>query len=171
VDIYFSNLNRTEIYKLPCLPEAMPELSKSSKNEEFETYNEGVYNIIGNKGLTSFTIDCWLPEYPNKYKWAKSQINPYLLINMWEAAMTTKKPLRCIMVRGENKNNISPIILNWMVTVENYTQQIDGFNDIKYKLDLKEYRSLNLEKDTITIVDSVKFATNTIASKLKDIFK
>lgn len=170
MDIYFSDLNRFEVYQLPCLPFEMPELSKSSKNEEFETYNEGVYNIIGNKGLTTFSIDCWLPEYPGKYKWAKSQINPYLLINLWENAMTNKRPLRCIMVRGENKNNISPIILNWMVTVENYSQKIDEFKDIHYKIDLKEYRSM-IPKAVIEATKKSVITSTTILNKLQNIFK
>lgn len=174
MDIYFSDLDRNEIYLLPCLPSTMPEISKSSKNEEFETYDEGVYNIIGNKVLATFSIDCWLPEYASKYSWAKSQINPYDLINLWETAMTNKKPIRCVLVRGANKNNISPVILNWMVTVENYTQiPADEAKDIHYKIDLKEYRSLatgsNTSTNSLTDMESEKVTSTAIATKLNKI--
>jgi len=170
MEIYFSDLARDEVYQLPCLPPKMPELNKSAKNEEFETYSDGVYNIIGNKGLTTFSIDCWLPEYPHKYKWVKSQINPYSLINLWENAMSKKLPLRCVIVRGNNKNNISPIVLDWMVTVENYSQEIDEFKDIHYKIDLKEYRDMT-PVSVIAKAQQAILSTSTVINKLSDIFK
>lgn len=148
----------------------MPELSKSAKNEEFETYNDGVYNIIGNKGLTTFSIDCWFPEYANKYSWAKSQINPYSVINLWENAMSKEIPLRCVLLRGENQNNISPIILDWMVSIENYSQiPGDEFGDLKYKIDLKEYRDMT----PASVINSAKQAiltSQSVISKLSSIF-
>lgn len=139
MDIWFSDLDRKEIYQLPIIPADMPELVKTAKNTEFETFKDGFVNSLGNVSLPTFTIDCFLPEYPNKYDYAKSQINPYLLLNLWSNAMETKTPLRCIMVRGENKNGISPIILNWMVSVESLSWNPMQGQDMKYKADFKEY--------------------------------
>ena len=136
-DIYFSDLNRTQVYRLPIIPEEMPDLSKSAKNEEFETFDNGTYNFLNTVGLVTFSIDCWLPQHANKYSFAKSQIDPYLLINLWSGAMVNKTPLRCIMERGQNNE-----ILNWMVTVENMNWHENKVGDIKYKIDLKEYRSV-----------------------------
>lgn len=141
MDIYFGTADGSETYQVPIPPTDMPELSKSSKNEEFESYQDGNYSIIGNVSLTTFTIDSWLPEYPNKYSYARSQINPYLLINMWSNAMDKKIPLNCIMLRGKNVNNISPEILNWFITVESMSWYPDKTKDIKYKVSFKEYRS------------------------------
>lgn len=138
-EIYFSSLDRKEVYRLPILPADMPELTRPAKNEEFETYADGVINIPGNVGLATFNIDCWLPEYPGKYKWAKAQINPYLLINLWHGAMLGKKPIRCVMERGKNRNNISEEILNWLVTVESMSWNENTLRDVKYKVDFKEY--------------------------------
>jgi hypothetical protein len=80
-----------------------------------------------------------LPAYPNKYRWAKSQINPYLLINMWNIAMDTEKPLRIVINR--NKNNFLPQeLLNWLVSIENISWHELTNGDVAYKLELKQYR-------------------------------
>ncbi|EQC1537552.1 hypothetical protein [Clostridium botulinum] len=138
-NIYFSTLDRKQLYELPILPEEMPELQKSAKNETFETFNNGEYNFLGKSSLISFNLESWLPAYPNKYRWAKSQINPYLLINMWNIAMDTEKPLRVVINR--NKNTFLPQeLLNWMVSVENISWHELTNGDVAYKLELKQYR-------------------------------
>ncbi|EPY2294040.1 hypothetical protein ACXATC_001645 [Clostridium sporogenes] len=140
-NIYFSTLDRKQTYELPILPEEMPELSKSAKNEVFETFNNSEYNFLGEVSLISFNLESWLPAYPNKYRWAKSQINPYLLIGLWSNAMTLKQPIRIVINR--NKNDFLPQeLLNWMVSVENMSwhELING--DVAYKLDLKQYREI-----------------------------
>ncbi|MDU1420571.1 MAG: hypothetical protein E6917_06570 [Clostridium botulinum] len=140
-NIYFSTLDRKQLYELPILPEEMPELSKSAKNEVFETFNNSEYNFLGEVSLISFSLESWLPAYPNKYRWAKSQINPYLLIGLWSNAMTLKQPIRIVINR--NKNDFLPQeLLNWMVSVENMSwhELING--DVAYKLDLKQYREI-----------------------------
>ena len=140
-NIYFSTLDRKQTYELPILPEEMPELSKSAKNEVFETFNNSEYNFLGEVSLISFSLESWLPAYPNKYRWAKSQINPYLLIGLWSNAMTLKQPIRIVINR--NKNDFLPQeLLNWMVSVENMSwhELING--DVAYKLDLKQYREI-----------------------------
>lgn len=139
-DIYFSDLKRTTVYRLPIIPETMPELSVAAKNEEFETFDNNTFNFIGNTGLVSFSIDSFLPEKADKYKWAKSQMAPYLLINLWRGAMATKVPLRCIMERGDASNPF--VILNWMVTIESMSWYEDKVGDVKYKIDCKEYREV-----------------------------
>lgn len=140
MDIYFSDLDRKNVYRLPIIPDSMPELSKSAKNEEFEGDTQ-TYNILGNVELITFSIDSWLPEYPNKYNasWCKSQINPYLIINLWSLAMNNRTPIRCVMTRGQNKNNISDVILNWQVSVESLNWNPRQNKDIVYKADFKEY--------------------------------
>lgn len=135
MDIYFSTLDRTELYQLPVIPAEMPELSKNAKNEEFEGLTQ-TYNILGNVGLVTFSLDCFLPAYAGKYthKWCKSQINPYLIINLWSNAMINKTPIKCIMLRDDGSE-----ILNWQVSVENMQWHPDQTGDIKYKVDFKEY--------------------------------
>lgn len=138
MDIYFSTLDRSEVYKLPVLPVDMPDLSKSAKNEEFETYDDGNYNLIGNVGLVSFSIERFLPALKNNYPFVKSKFNPYLLINLWSKAMEVKKPVRIIMYRNDKSE-----ILNWLVTVESMSWHEDKVGDVKYRIDLKEYREID----------------------------
>lgn len=136
MDIWFSNLSRTRVFKLPIPPEEMPELSATSKNEEFETFNNGIYNLIGDKGLISFSIQSILPAFANKYNWAKSQFNPYLLTKLWEDAMYYKVPLRCII----EKNNKD--IINFLVTIEDLKYNEDKTGDVKFAVSCKEYRQV-----------------------------
>lgn len=136
--IYFSDKNRTEVYQVPILPEDMPELNKTAKNEEFDTFDDGVYNFLGNVGLVTFSIDSFLPEYAGKYSWAQSQIDPYKLVNLWSYAMEKQQPLRCVMERTRQGQNSE--ILNWLVSVENMSWYTKRNGDIKYKADFKEYR-------------------------------
>ena len=141
-DIYFSDINRKKVYRLPILPEDMPELSISANNEEFETFNDGVYNFLNKSGLTTFSVESWLPACAGKYSFAKSKVDPYTLINFWRLAMTNKTPIRCVMDRSKNKNISNPEIVNLMVTVEQLTWHEDTVGDVYYNLDVKEYRSV-----------------------------
>ena len=135
MDIFFSSLDGSQVYKLPIIPENMPELSKTAKNEEFEG-DAQTYNILGNCGLVTFSIDSWMPEYAGKYtqSWCKNQINPYLIINLWSHAMVDRKPLRCVQTRNDGSE-----ILNWLVSVENMSWYPRQNKDIKYKAEFKEY--------------------------------
>ncbi|MBV4417082.1 hypothetical protein [Clostridium tyrobutyricum] len=150
MDIFFRPYDKRVFYQLPIVPESVPEISMSAKNEEFEGVN-GNYNMLGNAGLQTFGIDCWLPEYPNKYTqpWCKVQINPYLIINLWAQAMSTKKPLKCIIVRGANKNNISPILLDWWISVESLTHSVMQNLDISYKVSFKRYELIGNETNLL----------------------
>ena len=140
MDIYFKSSDGKESYQLPIPPKDMPEVQRSSKNEEFESYQDGNYSLLGNVTLNTFSIESWMPEYANKYDYARSQINPYLLINLWNNAMGKKTPIECIMMRGKNENNISPTILDWYVSVESLSWYPDKAKDIQFKASFKEYR-------------------------------
>lgn len=162
MDIFFSTLDRNEVYRLPMVPENSPELSKSAKNEEFESFNKGTFNLLGNAGLKTFSIDSFLPEFAGKYNWAKSQVNPDLIINLWEKAMDNSMPIRCVITRKKRKNTTSQEFLNSAVTVENLSYYIEKNNDIKYKVDCKEYKfpevvTLNMQ----SVSDALKLLRDT----------
>ena len=138
MDIYFCTLDRKKIYQLPVLPEEMPELEASMNNEEFETYNNGFFNVLGNSELVSFTLESFIQGKDNNYYFAKKHYdNPYDLINLWRKSMINKAPIRCIMYRN-NKTEI----LNWMVSVESMKWHEDKAGDIKYSVTFKEYRKV-----------------------------
>ena len=140
-NIYFSDLERTTIIELPILPTEMPDLFRAAKNEEFETFNNGTFNILGKMGLISFTLNSFLPAYANKYSWAKSQVNPYSLINLWARNMSLKTPIRIVINRGERKDLPSEL-LNLAVSVESMNWHEDRTGDVKYTVNFKQYRSI-----------------------------
>ncbi|MGE4272057.1 MAG: hypothetical protein AB7E31_04205 [Desulfitobacterium sp.] len=140
-DIFFATTDRSSVYQLPVLPAQFPELSRSASNEEFETFDNGTYNLIGNVGLVSFTLDGFLPAMTKRYTFARSKINPYTLINLWARAMADKKPLRVIMNRNRGLG-LPEEAVNMMVTVESMSHYEDRVGDVVYSLSLKEYREL-----------------------------
>ena len=166
MDIFFSSLDRSQVYKLPIIPENMPELSKSAKNEEFEGDGQ-TYNILGNVGLVTFTIDSWMPEYAGKctQSYCKSQINPYLIINLWSQAMIDKKPIRCVQTRNDGSE-----ILNWLVSVENMSRYPRQNEDIKYKIEFKEYVSPE-EIFIDPVKKPINDALNNLTNAIKSVFK
>ena len=140
-DIFFTTPNRSTVYQLPVLPEHLPELSRSANNEEFETYNNGVYNLPGNVGLFNLPLEGFLPAMNKNYPFAKNKINPYSLINLWSRAMVDKKPLRIIISRNKSLG-LPDEVINILVTVESMTYYEDKTGDVVYNLSLKEYREL-----------------------------
>lgn len=140
-DIFFSTMDRSEVYQLPVLPPTLPELNRASKNEEFETFNDGTYNIPGNVGLFNFEIERFLPALNKDYPFAKCKINPYLLINLWSGAMDKRTPIRIIINRNKGLG-LPEEAVNMLVTVENMSYYEDNTGDVVYKLSLKEYREI-----------------------------
>lgn len=140
-DIFFSSLDRKEVYQLPVLPETLPELTRACANEEFETYNNGTFNLLGNMGLYSFSLSSFLPTLDKNYTFAKNKINPYLIINLWAKAMATKKPIRVIINRSLVVG-LPVEVINIMVTVESLSHYEDIVGDVVYNVSFKEYREL-----------------------------
>ena len=140
MDIYFCTLDRSKIYQVPVLPVEMPELEQSANNEEFQTYNNGTFNALGNAGLVSFTLESFIPGKNNNYSFARVKyVNPYDLINLWAGSMKSKTPIRCIMYRNDKTE-----VLNWMVSVEDIKWHEDKVGDIKYSVTFKEYREVTV---------------------------
>ena len=138
-NIYFSTSDRKTVIELPILPEEMPDLSRTADNEEFKTFNNGNFNLPGTMGLISFSLDNFLPAYADKYSWAKSQINPYTLINFWASNMSKKTPIRIITNRGDIKGLPSES-LNLLILVESMNWHDKRNGDVKYTINFKEYR-------------------------------
>lgn len=149
-DIYFADLDETKILQLPLPPTNMPELSKTFKNQEFEVWGDGLnVNVLGNPSLVTFSLSGILPGYAGKYNYARSQINPYDMINLWSSQATAHKPLRCVMTRPDKSS-----ILSWRVTVEamNWYEEKNG--DVNYKVDFKQYA---IDSLTVSDIESAIF--------------
>ena len=142
-DIYFSDMEENQIIQVPFPPANMPELAKTFDNQEFKVWGDGLnVNVLGNPSLVTFSLSGILPEYAGKYNYARSQINPYTLINLWSAEATSHKPLRCVMSRPDRSN-----ILSWLVTVEGMNWYEEKNKDINYKVDFKQYSTESTMKN------------------------
>lgn len=139
-DIFFATPDRSTVYQLPILPENFPELTRTTQNEEFYAI-DGQYILPGYRGLYSFTLEGWLPAVNKTYPFAKNRINPYLIINMWAAAMRDKQPLRFIIHRRQDLG-IPKEAVNMLVLVESMTHQETRNSDVSYSVDFMQYREL-----------------------------
>ncbi len=136
-DIYVSDAAKKKVLKLPVIPAEMPTLSRSSKNEEFETFNNGVYNIIGDAGPMEFTLESFLPGKDKKYPFSKvKNVNPDAYINLINAAAKNKKPIRVVIVRGNGT-----FVVNGTFSVESFEYHEDKTGDYQYSLSLKQWRT------------------------------
>lgn len=140
-DIFLSSLDRSEVYKLPVLPTDLPDLERSINSEEFETDGAGIYSFQTTISLLTFTIESFLPAFSSKYSWAKSNINPALILNLINTSMAYKKPIRVVMERNENKD-MSKTVINIACTIESFSYRIAKNQDIYYSLSLKEWRAV-----------------------------
>jgi hypothetical protein len=138
-DIYISDIDRKKVLQLPIIPEEMPSFSKSSSNEEFESFSDGKYNLIGDVGLLEFTLESYLPGKGKNYPFQRiKNINPDLYIDLINAAMINKKPLRVVIVRADSFN------INDTFSVESFEWHDDKVGDYQYSISFKQWRDYNV---------------------------
>jgi len=136
-EIYISNYDRTKVLQLPIVPSEFPTLSSDSKNEEFETYWNGDYNLIEKSGLQQFTLESWLPRDASKYYFCKSKINAREIIDLIENAKTNAEPIRIII------NDKTGYYVNDTFSVEKFEYKIIKRGDYEYSLGVKQFRDYN----------------------------
>ncbi len=131
VKIYISINNNEEVILLPVTPEEY-EVSESWNNQEVEGLNQTM-NIIQNKGLSILPIESFFPskDYPfllSREMWGMEYVET---IKRW---MDRKVPIRLIITdKGETEVNMA-------MTIDSFTYSKDKSGDINYKLDLKEFK-------------------------------
>lgn len=137
-DIYLSSLDRTKVLQLPVLPEQIPSLESSSKNEEFETFSYGSYNFIGAVGLLTFTLDSWLPSKGKNYSFQRiKNINPDDYIQFIDEQRLYKKPIRVVIARSDGT-----FIINNTFSVESFSWHENRQGDYEYSISFKQWRTL-----------------------------
>ena len=139
-DIYISDKDKKTVLQFPIIPEEMPSLSKASKNEEFETFNNGTFNIIGDAGLMEFSLESWLPAKGRNYAFQRvKNINPDSYINLINNAMATKKPIRIVIVRGNGT-----FVCNNTFSIESFEYNENKIGNIVFSLSVKQWRDYNV---------------------------
>lgn len=131
-NIYISDKNKRQVFKMPIVPEEFPVLEKSIENEEFRTYSNGSYNNIKKAGLDTFNLECWLPA--KKYAFAKSNVLAHEFIDFINYVINNKQYVYvAIIANGKSYINDKFSIESW-----NYGVKRNG--DYNYSLDFKQYR-------------------------------
>lgn len=139
-DIFFSDLERKQVLQLPILPEELPKLSKSSSNEEFETFENGKYNIIGAVGLVEFSLECWLPGKNKNYSFQRvKNVESKNYISFLDLAMINKKPIRVIITRSDGT-----FFLNHIFTIESFEWSENRVGNYNYSISFKQWRDYSV---------------------------
>ena len=139
-DIYISDLAKKTVLQLPIIPEEMPSLSKSGKSEEFETFDNGTFNIIGDAGLLEFTLECWLPAKDKSYSFQRvKNVNPYTYIDLINKSVINKKAIKVVIVRGNGT-----FVVNNTFSVESFEYHEDRMGNFPYSISFKQWRNYNV---------------------------
>jgi len=134
LNIVISANNNEEVLVFPIAP-ADTDLTNPQNNEEFQTINAGVLNLIGDMGLRTLSISSLFPTHD--YAWLKAGSDSdgwaYVeFLNKWRAA---KVPIRIVMSLKDDLE-----WLNMACLIDTFTYGLMRNGDIRYSLVLKEYR-------------------------------
>lgn len=139
-DIYISDKDRKKVLQLPVIPAEMPTFSKASKNEEFETYDNRIFNIIGDVGLTEFALESFFPAKSKNYSFQRvKNVDPYIYIDFINLSMINKKPVRVVITRSD-----STYVVNDTFAIESFEYHEDKIGDFQYTLNFKLWRDYNV---------------------------
>lgn len=140
IEFWLSYNNGAEKLRLPVNP---PSLSVSSpfSNTDIDVVNLGEFTIIGERGLSEYTLESFFPRDYNPsycgYSGFKTPSENVKLIEKWR---DTRKPLR-LLVTGTS--------INTPVTIRSFdydVQRAGAPGDIYYSMTLKKYEFLKLAK-------------------------
>ncbi len=140
MDIIFSANNNETVLVLPVLPPEMPELVQPYNNTTFDAIN-GEINLIGNKGLRTVSIQSFFPLNKN-YPFSRpgSEKDGWKYVEFFNKYANLRVPIRMIFM--DDLSEIS----NMAYTVERFSCNVTGYGVINYKLELKEYRFVDVKK-------------------------
>ncbi|WP_099192228.1 phage portal protein [Tepidibacter mesophilus] len=133
MNIVMSYDNNNEIKVFPVVPDELG-YEQPQNNEEFETVNAGILNLIGDMGLRTLSISSMFPTHD--YKWLKvgSSSDGQSYVDFIEKIQRLKVPARIVVTYA---NGVE--FLNMACTVESFNPRLMKNEDIKYDLNLKEY--------------------------------
>jgi hypothetical protein len=132
MDIYFSTIDRKKIMTIPIIPETLPEIAFSQKNEEYETM-KGSINLLGMEGLFNFSLQSFFPVKP--YEFSKTKIDGWEYVRFFNKIKNNRELLRLTISHQKTD------VVNNLVTIESFSYSIDQSGDIQYKLDVKQFKN------------------------------
>lgn len=145
-NIFIADYNKTTVLQLPIIPSKLPSLSNGSKNEEFETYNDGTYNFIEKNGLQQFTLEGWLPKKASKYFYSKSKVGALEIINLINSIKDKAEPVQIVINDTNNQTYV-----NNTFSIESWNYNVMGNGDYEYSLGVKQWRPFTTVVTTTSI--------------------
>nr|DAW35207.1 MAG TPA: tail assembly protein [Caudoviricetes sp.] len=129
-----------EIANIPIV-QAIEPITCETGDEEFTTINGTTLNLIGGKGLRSFSFSSFFPSKKYSFVSLFNFQSPKYYIKFFEKYRDAKIPLRIIVVDGYK------VVLN-MLCRYNFTYTLrDRAGDVPFTLDIKEYILPNVQGD------------------------
>lgn len=129
-----------EIANIPIV-QAIEPIACETGDEEFTTINGKTLNLIGGKGLRSFSFSSFFPSKKYSFVSLFNFQSPKYYIKFFEKYRDAKIPLRIIVVDGYK------VVLN-MLCRYNFTYTLrDRAGDVPFTLDIKEYILPNVQGD------------------------
>lgn len=132
-DIYIADYKKTKVLKLPIIPSELPAISRTIKNEEFETYWNGTFNFIEKPGLNVLTLESWLPV--KQYSFAKSTYKANDFFSLFNNAIDNTEPIQVVIIKTDGSTYI-----NDKFSIESFQYHVNKRGDYVYSLGLKQYR-------------------------------
>lgn len=129
-----------EIANIPIV-QAIEPITCETGDEEFTTINGSTLNLIGGKGLRSFSFSSFFPSKKYSFVSLFNFQSPKYYIKFFEKYRDAKIPLRIIIVDGYK------VVLN-MLCRYNFTYTLrDRAGDVPFTLEIKEYILPNIQGD------------------------
>lgn len=140
---FFFEFNN-QVVQLPVNPEEIM-INSSGNNKTEEIVKLGEINLLRQKKLEAFMIECFLPtDSSAPYVLTKGKFQkPQFYIDFFEQIRKEKKPFRFI---------ISDTKINMLASIEDLEYGLKaGDDDIHYSLSIKEYRPFSSRVVKITL--------------------
>lgn len=129
-----------EVANIPIV-QAIEPITCETGDEDFTTINGTTLNLIGGKGLRSFSFSSFFPSKKYSFVSLFNFQSPKYYIKFFEKYRDAKIPLRIIIVDGYK------VVLN-MLCRYNFTYTLrDKAGDVPFTLEIKEYILPNVQGD------------------------
>ena len=141
MDIYLNWDNEEKSMLLPVNPSGF-EISGSQSNTSLYIHNMGEINLKGKRGLYGLTLESFFPGKKYDFEHGKHH-KPYEYYCKKLKALYERNETMHLIITGTN--------INMFCTIESFAWgEEDGSGDVKYNLQLKEYREVVASKRTST---------------------
>lgn len=137
--IVISADNGADSIVLPIVPADLPEVTNPQNNDTFEGIL-GTMSVIGTIGLRTVSIKGLLPVDPTKYPFANPLGSSAAeVINFVNRYRSEYIPVRLVIAFSDGS-----VYINMSCLINDFTYSIDNAKDYHFKLDLVEYRMVDI---------------------------